>query len=149
LDDLTVPARFHRLASVQRVLAIVIGIAVVGAAGQLSRLHIHAYSGHGHPEHQHGLASHAHEQAPRPIAADEDERPHVESCEAARHVVSFTVGCTPALTIVPFYAHIVDAPALAPALTVHAAATLTDVRVHGPPATRTLPARAPPQQPPA
>jgi hypothetical protein len=132
---------------VPRVLAIVVGIALLGAAGQLSRLHTHAYSGHDHPEHQHGLASHEHDQASH--AADNDGLPHVESCDAERHAVSFIVGCTPALTTVAFHANVLDAPSIAPTLTVQGTATVTDVRVHGPPAAGMRPSRAPPEQFPA
>lgn len=131
-----------------RVLAIVVGIAVLGSAGHLSRLHTHGYADHAHPEHRHGLASHEHDDA-APELATHEERPHVESCTPGRHTASFTLGFAAALTTVALHADVSEAPCMAPPLTVTVAAEVTDLRVHGPPATRLLPSRAPPPHVPA
>lgn len=137
----------------QRVVAIVLGIAVLGAAGHLSQLHTHPATDLAHAEHQHGLGAHRHDVfVPHAIFRDggqDDDARHVDSHGPARYVISFTLGYAAAAsshsaaTVSP-RAAVIEPPTLI--RHVHA---LTDVRVHGPPARRLGPSRAPPATLPA
>ena len=128
---------------VQRALALFVGVALVAMSSQVSRLHTHAYVGHDHPEHQHGLAAHDHNQAV--VHEDEDdEGPHVESCEPGRHAVSLTLGCAPAMPRVSVHAEPAQLPVVHRLVLLRIIGTATDARAHGPPLATSGPSRAPP-----
>jgi hypothetical protein len=128
---------------VQRALALFVGVALLATADQVSRLHTHVYIGHEHPEHQHGLAAHDHDQAV--VHEDEDEEgPHVESCDPGRHEVSLTLGCAPAMPRVSVHAEAAQLPVLHRLVLLRIIGMATDARAHGPPLVPSGPSRAPP-----
>jgi hypothetical protein len=128
---------------VQRALAILVGVALLATAGEVSRLHTHAYVGHDHPEHQHGIASHDH--VPLIVHEDEDdEGPHLEPCDPDRHEVSLTFGCAPATSRISVHAEATPVPVVNRLVPVQIIRTVTDARAHGPPPVRSAPSRAPP-----
>jgi hypothetical protein len=128
---------------VQRALALFAGVALLAAAGQVSRLHTHAYVGHDHPEHQHGAAAHDHHQ-PVVHEDEDDEGPHVESCDPGRHEVSLTFGCAPALQRISLPAHSAQIPVMDRLVLLRIIPTVTNPRAHGPPLVPPGPSRAPP-----
>lgn len=124
-----------------RLIATLLGLALIAGSADVSALHIHAYIEHDHPEHHHGLAAHEH-QATR--AHSEDDTVHLEGCDPSQHTISLVFVCA-----APPQAQAVDAefvtPAIAaPELHLHPAVDITDVRVHGPPLSAQASPRAPP-----
>lgn len=135
---------FHTLARVQRVTAILVGLALIFASGHVSTLHIHAYTEHDHPEHHHGQALHEHGYGHATVRHSPDDTPQWEGCDPSRHTISLTCVCA-----TPPKSHAVDAEYVTPAgialdLSLPAVIELTDVRVHGPPSRTLAPPRAPP-----
>jgi hypothetical protein len=130
---------------VPRAVAILLGLVLASAAGQVSLLHIHLYSDHDHPEHHHGLAAHEHNRpAEHHDDGDHDQAVHLESCDPGQHAIALTMACGPQP---PTQASdgvgrslILDG-LLAP---IRSVTELTDVRVHGPPPLTEAPPRAPP-----
>jgi hypothetical protein len=126
---------------VHRVVTILLGFVLVSTGGQVSALHIHAYTDHDHPEHHHGFAAHEHH---RSVRHHDDDVVHLETCDPGQHAVSLTMGCAPVPRV-----HVIDAECASPAAveslvpfrSVH---HFTDVRVHGPPLLAQAPPRAPP-----
>lgn len=131
-----------------RLLALFVGVALLATAGQMPRLHTHAYAGHDHPEHRHGLAAHDHDRAVVHERED-DEAPHVESCDPGRHEVSVAFGCAPAMQRISVHAEAAQLPVLDRLVPLRIVGMATDARAHGPPLVRTGPSRAPPHSSPA
>jgi hypothetical protein len=127
---------------VRRLIIIQVGFALAAAAGPGSALHVHAYTDHDHPEHHHGLAAHEHYQAAHPD--EEDDGPHLESCDPGQHSVSLVMGCAQ-----PPPVHVLDAVhtgpiVVAPIVPIRSVTEVTDVRVHGPPPRTPFAPRGPP-----
>ena len=130
-------------------MVLVQALAVSTATG--SSLHVHEYSGHDHPEHHHGPASHEHYAPGLPesddhVASGDEDHPEMAAlpCDPGRHAVELTLGRSHVAQI-----HIEIADAAGPAVAAPLAATgsatpITDVRVHGPPSHVRIPSRAPP-----
>ena len=127
-------------------------LAFVGAAGQVSALHTHAYTDHDHAEHHHGPAAHEHPQVLAHEPADhdgDDDAAHIESCDPGQHAVSFTIFCPPLPRVDPVDVPCASTGAFARLVLLRSAYSLADVRVHGPPPLGPVPARAPPSLSPA
>jgi hypothetical protein len=134
--------------SVIRVVTMFLALAALLASGPVSMLHVHAYEGDDHPEHNHGPAAHSHEQADH--HRHQDEIPaatsghRLESCDPGEHVMPVVFTCVSPtahrapLADVAAVAR-VDPPDVAPCC-----ATLSDVRAHSPPRLTGAPLRAPP-----
>jgi hypothetical protein len=141
---------------VRRLLALVLAVATFSSVGTVASLHVHEYVGHDHPEHHHGLAVHDHDADSRIEGGhhgdvDDDHELSIEavSCRAGRHAVGIRTTWTNVhqvhvdLAEIPGPALVIPAPLNRPGF------AITDVRVHGPPSLRQLPARAPPVSQPA
>jgi len=132
-------------------MAFVLVQAVLASTGTVSPIHVHEYAGHDHPDHDHGPASHEHRHPP--VAEHEklawgvdQDQPELQagSCDPGRHAVAVTMGCAHVPRV---HVDIADLPGptmRSPAPSGGRAASVVDIRVHGPPSeTRILP-RAPP-----
>jgi hypothetical protein len=143
---LTTRPPLHTLGMVHRFGTILLGLVLASTSGQVSALHIHAYTDHDHPEHHHGPASHEHHRS----APDQDvDGPHLESCDPAQHALSLTMGCAPLQQVPVLDAESASPSTLEPLIPIRAVHDLTDVRVHGPPPRTHAPPRAPPLTSPA
>jgi hypothetical protein len=126
---------------VHRALALLLIPALMVTSGVASLLHTHAYNDHDHPEHHHGLSVHEHHAKP---SHPDDGTAHLEGCDPAKHVMSFTFVCA-----APPQVHAVDAELTLPAtptakLPFEHSIRHMDVRVHGPPPRTQASPRAPP-----
>lgn len=137
-------------ASVQRLVATLLGFAFVGVAAQGSALHTHSYASHGHPEHRHGPAAHEHPQpAPHHDEHEDHDAVHLESCDPGQHAVSVTIACPPLPRVDALAGQSEHAASVDRLVLLSAVHPVRDVRVHGPPSrTQTAP-RAPPLTHPA
>jgi hypothetical protein len=129
---------------VRRLVAVLLGLALA-YMGHVSALHTHFYTDHDHPEHHHGPAAHDHDGDHHVFKTHSEENaPAVKPCDPGRHAVALTVGCA-ALTHPHTGAAECGTAAIPdPLIPSLPATTLTDVRVHGPPARTQGPPRAPP-----
>lgn len=126
---------------VRRLVAILLGLAVVSSAGLMPATHIHRYADHDHPEHHHGPAIHEHRRAQ---ALPNDGLPQWTTCDPGQHAVSLTVGCAAVPLTQIVEAESSSATVLPSLVRLQPARELTDVRVHGPPPRTQAPPRAPP-----
>ena len=126
---------------VHRLVAILFGIVLASASGQVSALHIHAYADHDHPEHHRGLAAHEHH---RSSPHQDHDASRLESCDAGQHAVSLTMGCAPLPQVSTVDAECASPGVVEPLAPIRSISDLTDVRVHGPPGRTHAPPRAPP-----
>jgi hypothetical protein len=126
---------------VHRVLAWLLGPALLATSSAGSPLHVHPYSTHDHPEHRHAPAAHTHHEF---LAHPDDGKAHVEPCDAGEHVVSLVFVWTEASQVHVAAADLSWPARPAPALPSWRAAGTTDVRVHGPPPSRRASPRGPP-----
>ena len=126
---------------VRAFVAILLGFALTGTAGQSPWLHIHAYIDHDHPEHHHGPAAHEHQQS---TTHHHDDRASLESCDPGQHSVPFTLGCAPLPHVNAIDAASANPSIVDPLVPLRSVHHLTDVRVHGPPPLTQAPPRAPP-----
>jgi hypothetical protein len=132
---------------VRRIVAIVLGVALISTVGQASALHTHVYGDHDHQEHHHGLAVHDHHSETTDLA--EADTPRLASCDPARHAVTLVWGCADCASRSPAVSAY-DTPAVLHApVRSHTAIATTDVRVHGPPPPGQTLSRAPPVSNPA
>jgi hypothetical protein len=162
-----------RLVFVRRLCAFVLALTVAGSSAAASSMHVHAYGGHDHLDHQHGPASHRHDHDQGgPAEAvddhydghdddhhddydDQDGRGHddrtaaarVEACDPGEHAIRIPRTAGPLPQIHLQLAVLPGAVVVAPATPVRVTLAPLDVRVHGPPADIRLPARAPPLTP--
>ena len=133
----------------RRLVALALVQALVLSTASASSLHVHEYAGHDHPEHRHGPASHEHfhsEIADYYTSADDGRHPWVqaESCEPGQHAVAVTMGCAQVPQVQVDVAELPGPATLTLASPGRSAASVGDVRVHGPPFDPEIPARAPP-----
>ena len=136
----------HRLTYtrvVPRVIPVVLGLVLASTSGQVSALHIHAYTDHDHPEHHHGLAAHEHHRS-APHHDEDHDAVHLESCDPGQHAVSVTMGCAPVPHVDAIDAQCANSSLVEPLVPVRSVQPFTDVRVHGPPPLTQAPPRAPP-----
>jgi len=128
---------------VRRVVAILLGVALVSTVGQASALHTHAYTDHDHPEHHHGLAAHEHHQS-APHQDEGDAGMHLESCDPGQHTVSFVMGCASLPQMHAIDAEFESLSIVEPLAPLRSISEVTDTRVHGPPPRTQAAPRAPP-----
>ena len=136
--------------AMRRMLASLVGLALMAAPGAVSPFHIHAYTEHDHPEHHHGPALHEHHHPQATLQHDGDHDPlRLESCDPGQHAVSLVMACAspPHLPIV--VAERADPSRVEPSVTPTLNRLIVDIRVHGPPARGRIPPRAPPADVPA
>jgi hypothetical protein len=133
---------------VRRLFAFVLVQAMVMSSATGSSLHVHEYAGHDHPEHHHGPAAHEHHHSAPAGEHHTEDQDHpglqADSCDPGRHAVAATMVCAQAPRIHVDIAELPGPAILVAAVSVRSAIALTDVRVHGPPIDRGIPARAPP-----
>ena len=139
----------------RRTLASLLVAALVAAPGVVSSLHVHEYTGHDHPTHHHGPASHGHghhdpslteRERDHDHAFDDHDAPAVraESCDPGRHAVAVKMSCAQPPQL-PLDLAEVPGPSIAvPAVPIRSAVGIIDVRLHGPPFDPRIPSRAPP-----
>ena len=134
-------------------LALVLSQALVVSTATGSLLHVHDYTGHDHPDHHHGPASHEHHVyyavEHREDHHDEEERhggpvASGDSCDPGRHAVAVTMGCAHVPQLQLTIAELPGPAIFAPSTTVRSSIPITDVRVHGPPFDTRSPSRGPP-----
>ena len=136
----------------RQLVAFVLAHALVVSAATGSLLHVHEYVGHDHPDHHHGPATHEHEHSAlgerdHHSTAEHDDHPKVgaESCDPGRHAIAVTLGCAQVPQVHVDIAELPGPTIAAPTAPIRSAATVTDVRVHGPPPfDPRIPSRAPP-----
>jgi len=134
---------------VRRLVALALAQALVLSTASAPSLHVHEYVGHDHPEHHHGPASHEHfhsEIADHHTSADDGRHPSVqaESCDPGQHAVAVTMGCAQLRQVHVDVAELPGPATLALASPGRSPASVSDVRVHGPPFDLGIPSRAPP-----
>ena len=134
----------------RRFVALVLASAVAVSSAAVSRLHVHEYVGHDHPDHHHGPAIHEHEHSPSlepgHHTAEADHQPGIdaESCDPGHHAVSVTTACAYTQYAHADLAELPGPAVFAPSGPMRSALPITDVRVHGPPFDPRIPSRAPP-----
>ena len=134
---------------VYRSVAILLALVLASTSGQVSALHIHAYTDHDHPEHDHGLAAHEHQPPARHHDDDEDvihedDVIRLESCDPGQHAVSITMGSAPLPQVHAIDGESATPATVAPLVQLRSEHHVTDVRVHGPPTRTQAAPRAPP-----
>jgi hypothetical protein len=128
---------------VYRTVTILLALVLASTSGQVSALHIHAYTDHDHPEHHHGLAAHEH-QPPALHDDDDDDVIHLESCDPGQHALSITMGSAPLPQVHAIDGESATPGSVAPLVQLRSVHHVTDVRVHGPPTRTQAAPRAPP-----
>jgi hypothetical protein len=143
---------------VRRLLALVLALTVAGFSTAVPSMHVHAYGGHDHPDHQHGpaLHRHGHDHGAQAVAVEEQHGDHhhdgpariqrnvIEACDPGEHAIRVPGTAVSLPQIHLQLAVLSSAIVAAPATPVRLALAPMDVRVHGPPSDLRLPARAPP-----
>ena len=142
--------------NVERILASLLVAALVAVPGVVSSLHVHEYTGHDHPTHHHGPASHEHghhDSSLTELDRDHDDTlndhdaPAVraESCDPGRHAVAVKMSGAQPPQLHLDLAELPGPTVAAPTVSLKSAIGITDVRVHGPPPfDPRIPSRAPP-----
>ena len=135
----------------RRLVACALVQALVVSTAMGASLHVHEYLGHDHPEHHHGPASHEHhhstlaEQDHDSVAEDHDPPAlQADSCDPGRHAVAVTMGCGQVPQVHVDVAELPGPTIIDLVAPLDSVATVTDVRVHGPPFDFRVPSRAPP-----
>jgi hypothetical protein len=140
---------------VRRLVAFVLVQTLVVSTAMGSSVHVHEYIGHDHPDHHHGPASHEHHHSALAVQDDhhsdavDADHPVMEgeTCDAGRHAVAITLGCAQVPQLQVDIADLPGSTVLVPIAPVRSIASVTEVRVHGPPRDLRVPARAPPLAP--
>ncbi len=149
----------------RRLVAFVLVPALVVSTAAAASLHVHEYVGHDHPEHHHGPASHEHHPSAiadhgHDAAEEGHHRPVVEadfpvlesdfpvleseSCDPGGHRSTVSMGCASVPRVHVDVAELPGPAMLDPAAPIGSAASVTDLRAHGPPSGLHVPSRAPP-----
>jgi hypothetical protein len=134
-----------KLPPVQRLLPLLVAVALATAGGARSALHVHRDTDHRHAGHHHSPASHQHEHDRVPG----DARARLVPCGPAAHAVSVQ-STVKARLGAPFIVHQIglveryQAPA---ARLTPVSRRPIDLREHGPPPNPSLAARPPPASP--
>lgn len=133
---------------VRRLLVSSLAIAFAATSSGVSTLHTHVYLEHDHPEHHHGLASHEHHTSRVAHTQDDEHGVIGESCEdPGEHAVSISTGAVSSASPELIAAKAACAFVGAALVPTRSLVDRHDVRAHGPPSHRTVPARAPPSIP--
>ena len=131
----------------QRLLAVVVAVAMLSTSGSAALQHVHKYVDHDHPDHQHGPSSHGHSAATHSHGHDAhvpDEAAQLEGCDPAKHAVAVV------FTYVAPQPDHVPAPVTLETIIVTPPeqawrhVSPSDVRTHSPPRLTDAPLRAPP-----